>query len=72
MNVQVTDLLMRPDPRFARPASRERLTKVAAALEKNNIAAFVVSNRDAARPRFASSSPRAPRSSPLPREPSRN
>ena len=49
MNVQVTDLLMKPDPRFARPASRERLTKVAAALEKNNIAAFVVSTRDAAR-----------------------
>ena len=49
MNVQVTDLLMKPDPRFGRPASRERLTKVAAALEKNNIAAFVVSTRDATR-----------------------
>ena len=49
MNVQVTDLLMKPDARFARPASHERLTKVAAALEKNNIAAFVVSTRDAAR-----------------------
>ena len=35
MNVQVTDLLMKPDPRFARPASWERLTKVAESLEKN-------------------------------------
>jgi L-lactate utilization protein LutC len=49
MNDQVTDLLMKPNPRFARPASRERLTNVAAALEKNNIAAFVVATRDAAR-----------------------
>src|SRR5438093_776449 len=49
MNDQVTDLLMKPNPRFARPASRERLTKVAEALEKNNIAAFVVGSREAAR-----------------------
>ena len=49
MNDQVNDQLMKPNPRFARPASRERLTKVAAALEKNNIAAFVVSSREAAR-----------------------
>jgi L-lactate utilization protein LutC len=46
MNDQVT---MKPNPRFGHPASRERLTNVAAALEKNNIAAFVASTRDAAR-----------------------
>jgi hypothetical protein len=49
MNDQVNDQLKKPNPRFARPASLERLTKVAAALEKNNIAAFVVSSREAAR-----------------------
>ena len=38
-----------PNPRFAHPASRERLKKVAAALEANNIAAFVVESHDAAR-----------------------
>jgi hypothetical protein len=38
-----------PNPRFARPADRERLEKVAAALEANNITAFVVASRDAAR-----------------------
>jgi L-lactate utilization protein LutC len=40
---------MVPNPRFAQPANRARLMNVAAALEKNNIAAFVVSSRDAAR-----------------------
>jgi L-lactate utilization protein LutC len=45
----MNDQAMTPNPRFAHPASRERLTKVAAALEKNNIAAFVVSSREAAR-----------------------
>jgi L-lactate utilization protein LutC len=38
-----------PNPRFARPASHERLKKAAAALEANNIAAFVVATHDAAR-----------------------
>jgi hypothetical protein len=38
-----------PNPRFAHPASHERLTKAAAALEANNIAAFVVASHDAAR-----------------------
>jgi L-lactate utilization protein LutC len=47
--VKTNDLVTAPNPRFNRPASRERLTKVAAALEKNNIAAFVVSSRDGAR-----------------------
>src|SRR5436190_4504824 len=46
---KTSDLVMAPNPRFSRPANRERLTKVAAALEKNNIAAFVASSRDAAR-----------------------
>lgn len=41
--------MIEPNPRFALPASRERLTKVAEALEKNNIAAFVVPSRNAAR-----------------------
>jgi L-lactate utilization protein LutC len=45
----MNDQVMTPNPRFAHPASRERLTNVAAALEENNIAAFVVSSRDAAR-----------------------
>ena len=45
----MNDQVMTPNPRFAHPASRERLTKVAEALEKNNIAAFVVPSRDAAR-----------------------
>src|SRR5947207_1341396 len=54
MNDQVTTAQkppqeMIPNPRFAHPASRERLAKVAAALEKNNIAAFVVASRNAAR-----------------------
>src|SRR5712691_4455166 len=38
-----------PNPRFGHPASHERLKNVAAALEKNNIAAFVVGSREAAR-----------------------
>jgi L-lactate utilization protein LutC len=38
-----------PNPRFAHPASPERLKKAAAALEANNIAAFVVATHDAAR-----------------------
>jgi L-lactate utilization protein LutC len=45
----MNDQVMTPNSRFARPASRERLAKVAEALEKNNIAAFVVGSRDAAR-----------------------
>ena len=45
----MNDQVMTPNPRFAHPASRDRLTRVADALEKNNIAAFVVSSRDAAR-----------------------
>ena len=45
----MNDQVMNPNPRFAHPASRERLTKVAEALEKNNIAAFVVPSREAAR-----------------------
>lgn len=49
MNDQVNPQVMTPNPGFARPASRERLAKVAEALEKNNIAAFVVADRDAAR-----------------------
>ena len=45
----MNDPVMKPNPRFGHPASRERPTKVAAALEKNNIAALVASGRDAAR-----------------------
>jgi L-lactate utilization protein LutC len=45
----MNDQVMTPVSRFARPASRERLARVAEALVKNNIAAFVVSGRDGAR-----------------------
>ncbi len=41
--------MTKSNPQFALPANRARLVKVAAALEKNNIAAFVVASRDAAR-----------------------
>jgi hypothetical protein len=47
--VQTSDQAILPNPRFAHPATRARLMNVAAALEKNNIAAFVVGSRDAAR-----------------------
>jgi hypothetical protein len=47
--VQTNDRVMRPNLRFARLASHDRLVKVAAALEKNNIAAFVVASREEAR-----------------------
>src|SRR5882672_5668049 len=46
---KTNDRVMHANPRFAHPANRSRLTNVAAALEKNNIAAFVVASRDAAR-----------------------
>ena len=46
---KTNDVPTPPNPRFAHPANRARLMKVAAALEKNNIAAFVVAGRDAAR-----------------------
>jgi L-lactate utilization protein LutC len=45
----MNDVVITPDRRYAHAASRERLAKVAAALERNNIAAFVVSTRDDAR-----------------------
>jgi L-lactate utilization protein LutC len=44
-----TATTLTPNPRFAHPANLERLNKVAAALEGNNIAAFVAHSRDAAR-----------------------
>jgi L-lactate utilization protein LutC len=47
--MKANDIPTPPNPQFAHPASRARLVKVAAALEKNNIAAFVVGSRDAAR-----------------------
>jgi L-lactate utilization protein LutC len=56
MNDQVKNL--EPNPRFAHPASRERLIKVAAALEKNNITALVVSSREAARAKVLELIPR--------------
>ena len=62
----MNDPVMKPNPRFGHPASRERPTKVAAALEKNNIAALVASGRDAARAKVHELIPKAPRSSPLP------
>jgi L-lactate utilization protein LutC len=46
---KTNDLRTPPNPGFAHPANRSRLMNVAAALEKNNIAAFVVASRDAAR-----------------------
>jgi L-lactate utilization protein LutC len=45
----MNDQVMTPNLRFARPASRERLVRVAAALERNNITAFVADSREAAR-----------------------
>jgi hypothetical protein len=43
------DMVISLDVRFAHPASRERLVKVAAALERTNIAAFVLFSHDEAR-----------------------
>ena len=54
----MNDQTMTPNPRFAHPANRARLMKVAAALEKNNIAAFVVASRDAARAKIHELIPR--------------
>ena len=54
----MNDQVMTPNPRFAHPANRARLMKVAAALEKNNIAAFVVASRDAARAKIHELIPR--------------
>jgi L-lactate utilization protein LutC len=54
----MNDQVITPNPRFARPASRERLTKVAAALERNNIAAFLADSRDAARAKVQELVPR--------------
>jgi L-lactate utilization protein LutC len=54
----MNDQVMTPVSRFGNPASRERLAKVAEALEKNNIAAFVVSGRDDARAKVRELVPR--------------
>ena len=43
----MNDLVMTPNLRFTRPASRERLVRVAAALKQNNIMAFVADSREA-------------------------
>src|SRR4051794_35130805 len=47
--LKLSDPVLVPNLRFAKAASRERLMKVAAALERNNIAAFLAANRDLAR-----------------------
>jgi hypothetical protein len=56
VNEPVTRLV--PNSHFARPAGPERLARVAAALEGNNIAAFVAPDRDAARAKIHGLIPR--------------